>query len=45
MQLAELEHRAALDRLEDRKMRERAKLGAYRRARQQQLDELKSTCR
>ena len=42
MQLAELEHQAALERLEDRKMRERAKLESYRRARQRQLDELKS---
>ncbi|KAF0309686.1 Dysbindin [Amphibalanus amphitrite] len=40
-QLAELEHQAAMERLEDRKMRERAKLEAYRRARQRQLDELK----
>ena len=42
VQLAELEHHVALQRLQDRKLRERAKLEAYRRARQQQLDELKS---
>ena len=42
MQLAELEHQTAKERMEDRKIRERAKLEAYRRARQHQLDELKS---
>ena len=42
LQLAELEHQAALQRLQDRKLRERARLEEYRRARQRQLEELKS---
>ncbi|XP_037078434.1 dysbindin-like [Pollicipes pollicipes] len=40
LHLVDLEHEAAVSRLEDRKMLERAKLEAYKRTRQQHFDEL-----